>query len=130
LRGHSLFLAALLGFFATEFPDNATGTEFTVEAGIGAGFAEVKALLAIPQFMLLAVNARVPVRMKTAFLHALIIAKNRHFPQESRLNAGDLHAGCTPRLSAFQGVIGSVFLGKPSIPVFLQPDVRIRTVPH
>jgi len=31
------FFTALFGFFAAEFPDDAAGAEFAVEAGVGAG---------------------------------------------------------------------------------------------
>jgi hypothetical protein len=64
-----ILFTPLFGFFAAEFPDDAARAELAVEAGVGAGAASVQALLAISQFMLLAVNARVPVRVKTAFIH-------------------------------------------------------------
>jgi hypothetical protein len=68
-------MTALFGFLAAEFPDDAAGPEFAINAGVGAGLAEVQALLAVSQFVLLAVNARVSVRVKTAFIHAVIITK-------------------------------------------------------
>ncbi len=63
------FLAALLGFFAAEFPDDAAGAEFAVKAGVGAGLAQVQALLAIAVFVLLALDASRPVRMKATGGH-------------------------------------------------------------
>ena len=74
-------MAAFFGFLAAKFPYDAAGAEFAIKAGVGAGLAEVQALLTISQFMLLAVNARVPVRVKTAFIHAVIIAKRGILPK-------------------------------------------------
>ena len=62
----ALFLAALLGFLAAEFPDDAARAEFAVEAGVGAGPAGVQALLAITDFVLLAHDVGGPLRVKTA----------------------------------------------------------------
>jgi hypothetical protein len=76
-----IFFAALLGFLAAEFPNDAARAEFAIEAGVGAGATSVQAFLAVAQFMLLAVNARVPVRVKTAFIHGLIIAKRAIAPK-------------------------------------------------
>jgi hypothetical protein len=59
-------LAALPGFFAAEFPDDAAGAELAVEAGVGAGLAQIQALLAIPELHLLAFHARLPLRVKAA----------------------------------------------------------------
>jgi hypothetical protein len=68
-RFRLIFLAALLGFLTAEFPDNAARTELAVEAGVGAGLAQVQALLAVAQFMLLAIDGGFPLRMKTAVAH-------------------------------------------------------------
>ncbi len=37
--GGGLFLAALFGFFAAQFPDDAARAEFAINAGIGASLA-------------------------------------------------------------------------------------------
>ncbi len=63
------FLAALFGFLAAEFPDDAAGTVFAVKARVGAGLAEVQALLAVAVFVFLALHTGGPVRMKTAISH-------------------------------------------------------------
>ena len=73
-----MFLAALPGFFAAEFPDDAALAEFAVEAGVGAGPAVVQALLAVGDLHFLADDAGVPVGVVAAFIHKLhedIIAK-------------------------------------------------------
>ncbi len=64
-----LFPAALLGFLAAEFPDDAAGAEFAVEAGVGAGPASVQALLAVAVFVLLAHDASPPLRVKSTITH-------------------------------------------------------------
>jgi hypothetical protein len=43
-----VLLAPLFGNLAAEFPDDAAGPEFAIKAGIGAGLAEVQALLTVP----------------------------------------------------------------------------------
>jgi hypothetical protein len=42
-----IFLTPLFGFLAAEFPDDAALAKFAVKAGVGAGAAGVKALLAV-----------------------------------------------------------------------------------
>jgi hypothetical protein len=61
-----IFSTALLGFLAAEFPDDAAGAELAVEARVGAGLAEIQALLTVAQFMLLAPDCGLALRVKTA----------------------------------------------------------------
>lgn len=73
-----LFLTSLFGILAAEFPDDAAGAEFAVEARIGAGPAGVQAFLAVADFHFLADDAGVPVRVMAALIHRFhrhIIAK-------------------------------------------------------
>jgi hypothetical protein len=70
-----LLLAALFSFLAAEFPDDAAWAKLAVQAGVGAGAASVQAFLAVPQFMFLALYAGLPLRMKSAGIHKVIIAK-------------------------------------------------------
>ena len=60
-------LTPLPGFFAAQFPDDAAGAELAIKTGVGAGFALVQALLAIPEFHLLALHAGLPPWVMTAF---------------------------------------------------------------
>jgi hypothetical protein len=69
-----VFLTPFLGLFAAEFPDNTAGAELAVNAGVGAGPAGIQALLAVAEFMLLALHASFPLRVKTACIHTVIIA--------------------------------------------------------
>jgi hypothetical protein len=74
----NLLLTPLPGFFAAEFPDDAAGAEFAVEAGVGAGLAVVQALLTVGDLHFLAEDTGVPVRVMAAFVHKFhknIIAK-------------------------------------------------------
>jgi hypothetical protein len=64
-----IFLTALPGLLAAEFPDDAALAEFAVEAGVGAGPARVQALLAVGNLHFLADDAGVPVRVMAAFIH-------------------------------------------------------------
>jgi hypothetical protein len=64
-----IFLAALLGLLAAEFPDDAAGAEFAIDAGVGAGPAFIQALLAVAVLHLLAQDAGVPLRVMAAFIH-------------------------------------------------------------
>ena len=78
MGGLSLLLTPLFGLFAAEFPDDAAGAEFAVEAGVGAGLAVIQAFLAIADLHFLAEDAGVPVRVMAAFVHKFhkhIIAK-------------------------------------------------------
>jgi hypothetical protein len=79
--GALILLAALLGLFAAEFPDDAAGAEFAVNTGVCAGPAHVQAFLAVAELHLLADHAGVPVRVKTAFVHAIIISKHGVSPK-------------------------------------------------
>jgi hypothetical protein len=63
------FLAALFGLLAAEFPDEAARAEFAVDTGVGAGLAQVQALLAVTELHFLAADAGLPVRVKAAFVH-------------------------------------------------------------
>ena len=65
----TLFLTPLFGFLAAEFPDDAAGAKLAVEAGVGAGLTQVQALPAVALFVLLALDAGRPVRVKTAGGH-------------------------------------------------------------
>jgi hypothetical protein len=69
LAAGGFFLASLPGFLAAEFPNDAARAELAVEAGVGAGLAEVQALLAVAVFVLLALDAGGPVGVKTAGGH-------------------------------------------------------------
>jgi hypothetical protein len=69
LTNFTLFLAAFLGFLAAQLPDDAAGAEFAVKARVGAGLAQVQALLAIAVFVLLALDAGRPVRVKATGGH-------------------------------------------------------------
>ncbi len=106
-----ILFTPLLGLFAAEFPDDAAGAEFAIKAGVGAGLAEVQALLAIAQFMLLAPHARVPVRVKAAFLHRLIIAKRATPPK-----AEVIHSGSGEPLSVATRLCRFPIFKSPSIP--------------
>jgi hypothetical protein len=78
LGGLVLFPAPLPRLFAAEFPDDAAGAEFAVEAGVGAGLTVIQALLAVGHLHFLADDAGVPVRVMAAFIHIFhkdIIAK-------------------------------------------------------
>jgi len=101
-RSLLVFLTPLLGLFAAEFPDDAFPAEFAVDAGVGAGLAKVQALLAVPQFMLLAGDARFPLRVKTACIHTVIIAKG----------------GDPPKFTS--GVLGLRAVGRASVPAILK----------
>jgi hypothetical protein len=76
-----IFLTALLGFFAAEFPDDAALAELAVEAGVGTGAASVQAFLTVPHFIFLALHAGLPVRVKTAAIHGVIITKRGILPK-------------------------------------------------
>ncbi len=69
--GGVLFLAPFPGFLTAEFPDDAALTEFTVEAGVGAGLADVQTLLAVADFVLLTHDGGGPFRVKTAMVHEI-----------------------------------------------------------
>jgi hypothetical protein len=69
-----LFLTPFLGFLAAEFPDDAAGAEFAVEAGVGAGPASIQALLAVADLHFLADDAGVPSH------HCGISAQNQTYP--------------------------------------------------
>jgi hypothetical protein len=66
-------LAAFFGFLAAQLPNNAAGAELAVYAGVGAGLANIQALLAVAELHLLAINPGLPVRVKTAFVHIITI---------------------------------------------------------
>jgi hypothetical protein len=76
-----ILLTPLFGFLAAEFPDDAALAKFAIKAGVRAGPTKVQAFLAVSQFMLLAVDARFPVRVKTAFIHKIIISKTAWPPR-------------------------------------------------
>jgi hypothetical protein len=65
----ALFLTPLLGFLAAQLPDDAAAPELAVDTGVGAGLAEVQALLAVAVFVLLALDAGRPVGVETAGGH-------------------------------------------------------------
>jgi hypothetical protein len=82
-----IFFAPLPGFLAAEFPDDAALAEFAVEAGVGAGFAVVQALLAVGDLHFLAQHAGVPVRVMAAFIHIFhkkYYSKNSDFGSTGR----------------------------------------------
>jgi hypothetical protein len=62
----ALLLATLFGFFATEFPDDATLTKFTIDARISASLAVIQTFLAVIIIHFLAMHAGFPIRVKTA----------------------------------------------------------------
>jgi hypothetical protein len=68
-------LAASFSFLAAEFPDDAARTKLAVQAGISASAACVQAFLAVSQFMFLTLHASLALRMKSAGIHRVIIAK-------------------------------------------------------
>jgi hypothetical protein len=75
-----LFLTAFFGLFAAQFPDDALSAELAVNAGVGAGLALIQAFLAVAQFMFLAADRSVPIRVKAAFVseaHRFILSKTR-----------------------------------------------------
>jgi hypothetical protein len=67
LRLIILVPAAFAGLLAAQFPDDAARAEFAVEARVGAGPALIQTLLAIPELHLLALDAGLPLGMKSAF---------------------------------------------------------------
>jgi hypothetical protein len=64
-----IFLTALFGFLAAEFPDDAALAKFAVDTGVGAGLAQIQAFLAVAELHFLAEDAGLPVRVKAAFIH-------------------------------------------------------------
>jgi hypothetical protein len=64
-----IFLTALFGFLAAEFPDDAALAKFAVDTGVGAGLAQIQAFLAVTELHFLAEDAGLPVRVKAAFIH-------------------------------------------------------------
>jgi hypothetical protein len=74
-------LTPLLSLLAAEFPDEAFAAEFAVEAGVGAGLAEIQALLAVTELHLLAADRGVPVRVKTTIFHKFIITNGGDNPK-------------------------------------------------
>jgi hypothetical protein len=60
-------LAAFLGLFAAQFPDDALRAGFAVVAGVGAREALVQAFPAIAVFHFFAPDVGVPPRVKAAF---------------------------------------------------------------
>ena len=68
-----LLLATFFGFFAAEFPDDATLAKFTIDAGVGAGLAFVQTFLAIIIIHFLAMDTGFPVGVKTAVHGAVLV---------------------------------------------------------
>jgi len=61
-----LLLATFFGFFAAEFPDDAPLAKFTIDAGVGAGLAQVQAFLTIIIIHFLTMDAGLPIGVKAA----------------------------------------------------------------
>ena len=62
----ALLLAAFLGFFAAQLPDDAPLAKLTLDAGVGAGLAFVQTFLTVIIIHFLAMDAGFPVGVKTA----------------------------------------------------------------